>query len=422
MSSKTAGLVVAVVIALVVGIAAGYIVGHSKAPTTQTAASGEVKVIKLGALLPLTGALSSFGENDKAALEIAEEDINTFFNKTGLPYQVEIVFEDTETKPDVALQKLQSLYSQGIKFVIGPMSSAELRNLKGYADSNKIILVSQSSTSPALSIPGDYVFRLVPDDTFQGKVIAEVLKERGVKHVVIIWRGDDWGDGLKDSIKKNCEKQGIEVEEGVRYSPETKEFSTEANRLASIVQQLVSKYGADSVGVVIISFTEGVQIMSQASKYDVLSEVKWFGSDGLAKCVELVKDPVAAEFAAKTKFCTPIAAATKSAKYENVKERVVAKLGREPEPYAYNSYDAAWILTLSIIVAGDYNPEKVKSVLPEIANSYFGASGWTKLNEAGDRASATYEIFGVEKVGGEYKWVEIGYYDAATEKFTPITS
>jgi ABC-type branched-subunit amino acid transport system substrate-binding protein len=40
--------------------------------------------------------------------------------------------------------------------IVGPQTTAEIRRIKGYADANKILLVSQSSTAPDLAIPDDY--------------------------------------------------------------------------------------------------------------------------------------------------------------------------------------------------------------------------------------------------------------------------
>ncbi len=438
MKAQTTAIVIAVIVGLIVGIGIGYVakspgqaqtvtqtvtqtvsgqaqtVTQTVTKTVQQQASGLPKVIKIGALFPLTGDLSMFGENNQAALKLAEQDINDFLSKAGLPYQVKFFIEDTETKPDVALQKLQTLYSRGIKFVIGPMASASVRNLKGYADSNNIIVFSPSSTSTALSIPGDNIFRLVTDDNFQGKVIAGLAKAAGLEHVVIVWRGDDWGDGLRDATAKSLQKLGIEEVDGPRYSPEAKDFSAEVSKLANIVKGLVDKYGADKVGVVLICFQEGTQFMIQASQYDVLGSVRWFGSDGMAKATPLISDPTAAAFAEKVHFEAPIAALNENPKTQALKKRFLQELGREPETYAYNTYDIAWILTFSILMAHDYNPAKVKPLIPVVADNFFGVTGWTKLNEAGDRAFANYFIWTVSSQAGEYKWTLVGIYDTTT--------
>uniref|UniRef100_A0A7J3ZLF6 ABC transporter substrate-binding protein n=1 Tax=Fervidicoccus fontis TaxID=683846 RepID=A0A7J3ZLF6_9CREN len=427
MRAQTKNLIIAAVIALVIGVAIGYVVKPSApGPTTtvpETATGGAQfpEVIKIGALLPLTGDLASFGENDAVAIKVAEEDANRFLQEVGLPYRVEVVIEDTETKADVALQKLQSLYARGIRLIVGPMSSAELRNIKGYADSNKIVIVSQSSTAPALAIPGDYVFRLVTDDTFQGKVIAGLAKHVGIEHAVIMWRGDAWGDGLAEATKNSLQILGINVYDGPRYAPEAKEFSAEVSQLASMVQDLVNRYGPGKVGVVLICFEEVVPIMIQASQYPVLSQVRWFGSDGIANSAALAADPVASQFAINTQVWAPIAAPAENPKTEHVKSRVYEKLGREPESYAYNSYDAVWLLVLSVIVTGKYDGEAVKNALPAIAENFFGASGWTKLNEAGDRAFADYYVWTVVEEKGRAVWKLVGIYDTITNAFRPAS-
>ncbi|HID40964.1 MAG TPA: amino acid ABC transporter substrate-binding protein, partial [Pyrodictium sp.] len=149
---------------------------QAEATTAAGGLSGEVQI---GALLPLTGDLASYGENSKVALELAERDINAFLEKAGAPFRIKIVVEDTETKPEVALQKIQALAAKGIKFYIGPQTSAEVRQIKNFADQNKLLVISQSSTLPALAIPNDYIFRFCPTDNIQGPVIAKMAKHFG---------------------------------------------------------------------------------------------------------------------------------------------------------------------------------------------------------------------------------------------------
>jgi branched-chain amino acid transport system substrate-binding protein len=76
------------------------------------------------------------------------------------------------------------------------MTSAEIRQVKGFIDTNKILLISQSSTAPDLKIPGDFVFRFTTADDIQGPIGPRLAKLLGVTHFLYVWRGDAWGDGL----------------------------------------------------------------------------------------------------------------------------------------------------------------------------------------------------------------------------------
>jgi len=425
------GAVVALLIGIGAGLAIGPVVFPAQAATvtttlvstqimtqTVTQTAGLTGKIIIGALLPLTGDLASYGENSRVTLEIAVRDVNDYLRRVGAPVTVELAIEDTQTKPDVALTKLQSLAARGVKIFIGPQTSAEVRQIKSYADSNKLLLVSQSSTAPALAIPDDYVFRFCPDDTIQGPAISSVAKALGVKAVVQVWRGDAWGDGLQESTKKSGEAFGFEYAEGVRYAPEAKEFSAEVRLLNDRVTQLLQKYKPEEIAVELIAFNEAVTFIVQAAEYPNLAKVRWLGSDGTAQLDELIKEPTAAQFAATVNWINPIFAPTESDKYTRLVDEAKARLGRVPDSYAIAAYDQLWVLALAILQVGKYDAEAVKDVLPNVANNFFGASGWIVLNAAGDRATADYSLWAVRETAQGYEWVKVGVYNAASGSVT----
>jgi branched-chain amino acid transport system substrate-binding protein len=411
------------VIGLVIGVAVGYAVAATIAPPVGPGAvaptlKGEVPI---GALLPLTGVLSSYGENDKVALEFAEKEINEWLKARGEEWYIKLYVEDSATDPKTALDKLMTLHGKGIKFIIGPMSSAEVSEIKSYADANNILVVSQSSTSPALAIEGDWIFRYVPTDLVQGPAAARVAYDQGVRYLVQVWRGDTWGDGLaratREAFLNLLKKTGQtgDVIEGVRYDPAAKEFSAEAAKLASLITDLVNKYGKDKVGIDAIGFEEMIAFIAAAKAYPILSEVKWVGSDGTAGVSGLVKEADLAEFCIKVQFLSPINAPGASPHLEKVKKAVREKLGRDPEPYAYNSYDALWTIALALDMVDKYDSKAVKNILPEVVKRYYGASGYFELDAAGDKAFGDYELWIPWRVDGGYDWKIAGIWHGVTD-------
>ncbi|MCS7132466.1 MAG: ABC transporter substrate-binding protein, partial [Aigarchaeota archaeon] len=146
--SKIIAVILAVVM-LIIGIGVGALITPYVAPppapvattvtvtTTKTttvtttvteapAARGLSGEVPIGALLPLSGPLGQFGENDKVAVEMAVAEVNSFLERIGAGWRLRLYVEDTETKPEVALEKLMSLHARGVKFVIGPMASGEV--------------------------------------------------------------------------------------------------------------------------------------------------------------------------------------------------------------------------------------------------------------------------------------------------------
>ncbi|HYT44109.1 MAG TPA: ABC transporter substrate-binding protein, partial [Methylomirabilota bacterium] len=156
-----------------------------------TAPASSKHTVTLGALLSLSGASASLGESEDAGLKIALRDVNEAFKRTSSSLGVGLVIEDTHTDPVLGIKGLKDLASKGIKIVIGPSASAELEAIKDYANNNGIILLSPSSTAPLLAIPGDNIFRLVPDDTHQAEAITTQMWKDDIRVVIPMWRASE---------------------------------------------------------------------------------------------------------------------------------------------------------------------------------------------------------------------------------------
>ena len=92
--------------------------------------------------------------------------------------------------------------------MIGPATSAELKELQDYADEKGILLISPSSTAPSLGVVGTNVFRFVPDDTYQAQAITRLMWQEGVRVVVPMWRTDIYGNELVSAVKEDFGKLG----------------------------------------------------------------------------------------------------------------------------------------------------------------------------------------------------------------------
>lgn len=380
--------------------------------------------LTVGALLPLTGALSSYGEEAEAALKMAAKDANGKLAASGSAKRVALVIEDTKTDPRVALEKLQDLALDEIRIVIGPVTSAEVAAVKRYADENNVLVVSIGSTAPDLAIAGDNVLQLVPDDTRQGEVLARQMWDDGVRVVVPMWRTDVFGNNLqKLLLKENFEELGGTVAAGVGYEPLVGDFSSSLHRINFIVweQNLRSlaqkvgdasmQHGAGSVGVYVVAFDEILPILIQADRHPELEAVRWYGSDGSAQVGGVVKNGEAAGFAIGTNFMNPIYGAEETEGFKELEERLAGEIGREPRSYAEATYDALWLaaLTLDGPASGS-----LRDSYAQTANSYIGVTGSTELNEAGDRKSGSYDFWAVRASHGDgqnsFEWASVITY------------
>lgn len=376
--------------------------------TAATQPSGEIVV---GALYPLTG--SSRGAENLAAVQLGTDDFNTFLRGINVDWRLSIVAKDTEANPDIALEKAKMLHDQGVDIIIGPGISSTTEAIKPYADDNNMTLLSCCSTAPSLAIPGDSVFRLVPDDSKQGVAMGKLLESQGIRAVVPIWVGDAYGDGLRAHATANFESRGGIVGEGVRYDPAEADFSDELESLAGEIQVLADQYGADSVAVLLIALIESSRIAEGAQDHDVLTGVRWFGSENLTGDAALAGNGLYG-FANMVRLTTLQISESHGDMYERVHSRMSSTLGRDPNAYVYKSYDAAWLVGLSILKTGISDAASVRSALADVASGYSGAFENIILNEAGDLAYADYSVWQVADGG----WIEIGMYSLTDDNIT----
>jgi ABC-type branched-subunit amino acid transport system substrate-binding protein len=387
--------------------------------------------ILIGALLPLTGTLSSFGESAEASFRLAVDDVNNQLAKSGSSSRVGLVIEDTKTDPNVAREKLMDLASKGIRIVIGPATSANVAAVKEYADENGILIVSSSSTAPSLAIPNDNVFRFVPDDTHQAEALAKKMWDEGTRVVIPIWRTDVFGNNLQSLLKEKFEKLGGKVVDGIGYDPPVGNFAASLHRinfivweqelrsLTSKVNDALKQYGADKVGVYIVAFDEIVPIMIQANRHEALQSVRWYGSDGSVQHEGLIKNIEAAEFAVKTNFLSPIYGVEASDSFKKLEERIVEEIDRVPRSYAEVIYDEFWVAALTLSNYNGTHKDDIGSLREAFintTNSYIGVTGRTELNDAGDKKYGSYDFWRVRPVyndvnnKGSFEWTNVAAY------------
>jgi branched-chain amino acid transport system substrate-binding protein len=403
---------------LFVGMGVGYFGLQAVAPMNP-GLSGSQQIVFLA---PLTGELADYAQNSKVAAEFAVTQVNNWLaHNMSESWSLTLTTVDTGLDPNQALTKMQTF--AGVQFFMGPMSSAEVKGVKQYADSNKLLVISPSSTSPAIALPNDYVLRYCPSDAYQGLALARLLNTANVTNVVITWRGDSWGDGLENATATSFQALGGTVKESVRYDPTTSDFTTAASTLASDVSAVQGGGVAlKNIGVLSISFAEIVGYMTAADSKSVLKQVNWFGSDGDVNLPGILTDPTAGPFAKHANFTCSQASPQESPYFDQVRNHVNATLGRVPDSYAYFSYDVIWTLALGLEQVKSYSAEKVKGVLPSVIEHYYGASGAFTLNANGDRAPGNYDLWTVLGSGSTQVWTKTGLWHGVLDTITWTTN
>src|SRR6185369_9600716 len=156
----------------------------------KAAAPVAQQVVKLGLIAPLTGDNGNYGQVLQRGLELAQRD----FSQPGLTFQ--ILVRDTQCQADKAAAATTELAKAGVVAIIGDTCSGATLAALPIANANKVMIVSPSASSPALSIPNDFFFRTYPTDSHQGVFTTELMQKKGIKKLAVVYDSDAYGTGL----------------------------------------------------------------------------------------------------------------------------------------------------------------------------------------------------------------------------------
>jgi branched-chain amino acid transport system substrate-binding protein len=373
--------------------------------------------VVIGGLFSLSGPWSTLGQNASVAMELAVDDMNQYLagNAAGVRFVAHV--EDTRLEPDRALELAESLRARGAQILIGPQSSAEVERLRQFVDANSLLLVSPSSTAGSLAIAGDNVFRFTPTDSLEAVALTAMMLEDGIGVVVPVWRGDAGNAGLEQALRRQFAEQGGSVLQGVEYAAATQDFDATVEALRAQLEPAVGQHGAGSVGVYLAGFDEVVSIFERAVHDDLLGSVAWYGSNGVVLSDALLASPATTEFSARTGFPNPVLGLEAGARdiWLPLVERIQQRTGLEPDAFALAVYDAVWVAARAYVASGaPLDLERLKNAFTIAAASHYGATGWTVLDEAGDRRYGDFDFWGIRTDDGVPRWDRMARYETRT--------
>jgi branched-chain amino acid transport system substrate-binding protein len=348
------------------------------------------KTVKIGYIAPESTTYTV----TKAFIEkVVQPDLNSYASSLGSGVSFEFVIMDAMGQANTHLELAQRLHNDGVDIFIGAGWSSQGCATMSYVNANKMLMLSPSSTSPTSAIANDRFYRMCPADSALAPALADIIWSYGIKELVIIQRGDSWADGIVYMLTPLFTEKGGSVSQVVRYPAEATEFCDYLLEARTRGEEAIARMGGDTskVGVLLLAFDEAHQILKQVSQCEILYNLVWFGGDSTAKSeLILSNSPLEANH---LKLFSLLARKPDTTKYTDLEARYVAATGEDFSIYWAYLNDAAWVLAKSILETGSDNATMVASVFPSVCENFYGASGWCRLNEFGDRAPPPFDIW-----------------------------
>jgi len=194
--------------------------------------SGNVKVYRIGSVVPLTGEGAVYGIPVQRVEQKAVADLNEKWASKNM--KLEVVYEDGKCNGRDALTASQNLVNlQGVKIIIGGTCSSETLGMAPFTEENKVLLFSTLSSSPDVSNAGDFVFRNYPSDVAQVEAMVSFIKSKGYKNIAILSENTDYVQALRKGYNDQLPKQGVKIVADEVVSPNAKDVKTELSKIKS---------------------------------------------------------------------------------------------------------------------------------------------------------------------------------------------
>lgn len=190
-------VVVAAILSLVVAASTGF----------------AAETVKVGVLLPLTGAQAKFGEIEKRSFEMAAEEINAKGGVKGK--KIELLFEDDTGKPDVGRSGMEKLISrEKVPVITGGYSSSVTAAAAPVAQRFQVPFVICTGSADDITEKGyNYIFRINQFASEYPNAVESFLKEvaKDVKTVALLYENSAFGQSSSKSFEEDAKRLGLKI-------------------------------------------------------------------------------------------------------------------------------------------------------------------------------------------------------------------
>lgn len=383
----------------ILAAAAALVLGGCDDPKQAAPGGGEGapapadKVLKLAAVLPLTGANASLGQEVANAARLAVDDWNAAGQIKG--YKLEFVAEDDASDPKQAVAAAQRVAADpAVVAVVAHFNSGCLLPASNIYHGAHLMAITPAATNPEITNQGfPEIGRVTSHDGVQGKAVGMFIQKKGWKKVAIIHDKTQYGAGLAEVVEKSVKDSGLSVVGVNGLTVGEKDFKTLLTTVKATSPDVIFFGGlADEAGFLVRQMKE------------LGMNVPFFSDDGVYGKDFLEAAGPASEGAYVSFPSRPFSELKDADRFFKNYE---AKYGTPVQNWGPYGYDAANLLLLGVMYATqDPGPAELRQkVVANIRKGDFkGVLGSIKLDEKGDPVDQSFSIYQIQN--GQFVYLE----------------
>ncbi len=337
------------------------------------------QTIDIGVIAPLTGEAASYGHAVKQGLDFAAAEINAEGGVLGR--DIKLYYEDCplDNKEAVSIMR-KMVFADQYDIIIVGHGSGPTTAIAPIAEETETLLIATLASTPQLSDMGDYVFRTIPSDAYQGKELARIVEETGSDTAAILYANDAYGTGIRDVFKDNY---GGEIVAQEAFTNGDTDFRTQLTKIK-------------------VKEPEAILLVVRNELPNVLNQIETLGIDSVLIGSETTKNQelIDASGGSAEGFYAVFFADTTD--YAGYRDAFMTKYGKDPAGYSDYSYDALHVLAETMAISGTLSPTDIKEELYNIR--FHGATGVIDFDENGDVIDKPFDLYQVRN--GEFVVVQ----------------
>jgi branched-chain amino acid transport system substrate-binding protein len=382
--------------------------GGAAVAAAPSSLRAQTKAFKLGIVHPVTGSLNESGQACRLGAKMATEAINAAGGIKALGgTRIDLLFGDTQTKPEVARAEAERLIGQGAQMLVGAFDSGSTAAMVPVVQQRRVpflvdIAVADAITASVARAVRDgqqkiqYVYRNFPTATSLGRkavqYFSEIFREAGVspRRVVLMYCNDPFGQSQSRGFLAAHRAAGPswEMVDIIPWSEPATDLSTEVSRAKADRPDVIAPITRPGSAQILLS-------EMRKQRVDVMGVVSP-GSPGLYEAGQIatLKDDIEHVLTSvpwiNVKNPRTVAAA----------EEYRKRTGKSFDVNAGSSYDAVLVVADVLERARSTDPDAIVDALRKthLATGLMQYGGPIVFNEVGDNPNAIPTM--VQVLGG----------------------
>ncbi len=349
-------ILVVVILVIVAAAIAAYFLLRNQTTTTQK------PTYKVGLLMAFSGGSSSMGYGTSKGVQLAKKQLSAS--------NIEVIQADSKCEPNEARKAAQHLIDQGVVAIIGDGCSSASVAVLPMANNSKVVMVSPSASSSALSIPNDYFFRVIPSDNYQGEFMAKSIRDKGLQNVAVMYTNEPYGANMARVFQEKFENLGGKVVATAYSEPDVIDLTAQMQKIKDANPQAIF-VAPNSV----VTATAAINI-----GHDLGIKAPLFGADIMYDKTIINNAPDAAQGLTVSTFPTGTSTFKQMVRNEyQTDEQLYAA------PQAYDAFEAIY----RALNEGATNGEQVKAKLASV--QFKGMSADISFDQNGEVPGKDYK-------------------------------